>query len=470
MNRHEKAVVTVVVGIAWFVSIRAMCEEPPEVGSPNVLVVVLDSLRADRVSMRRNGVALMPNLSAFAQDSMNFTDAVAPCTWTKPSVASLFTSLYADAHGVWYNEQLEDVESKTDVLPASIETMAAYLKKAGYSTAAVQTNGGVAREAGFAQGFDVFEFSDGAGADWTTATGIKLADTLAQPFFLYLHYMDSHFPYAPPQEYRDLLGFPEDLSETDRLWTEKFQECFFDHGAHLFGLTDTRLYEDPSPRGQEAIRILYDGDTKHLDDHLGRLFTYFGRERSGAIIAVLADHGEAFLEHGLWTHGTTMYEEMLKVPFVLRFPGMAGPCKVPDTVETIDLLPTLADLLHLEPNPVWQGESLFAADRPKRRPAFSCTRIGWRSLDCHIEQVQFAGPKLIINSRAGEAELYDLGDDPREKSNLVEKYPGKSEPLRTLLRDHSEENKTLRERLGPPETKPLGPQLKEHLRSLGYVD
>jgi arylsulfatase A-like enzyme len=435
---------------------------------PNVVLVVLDTLRADRVEAERDGVPLMPNLKRFMAGATNFTHAVSPSSWTRPAVASLFTSLYVDTHRVFYSSG-DPVGDKigTDVLPDTMETMASFLKEAGYATAGIQVNSHLDESLGFARGFDSYEYKYNARADWVTARALQILDAAKEPHFLYVHYMDPHDRYDPPSKYRALMGVPEDLDDTDRRWTENFYDCVLDLGYFLGGFKSEREYPDPSPRGMEAVRALYDGEVKYLDDQLGPLLERLAEAEGGTLTIVVADHGEEFWDHGFLMHSIRLYEEQVHVPFAIRGPGMAA-SRIPETVETLDILPTIAGILGMPPREHWQGTDLFAPGRNGTRPAFSSTRSIAKRFGIHVDQVQLGNLKLVLDRVSGQTELYDLKTDPGERVNLAAERPEVVADLSRLLDAHAKPNAERAQAFGEDKQVGLNAELAQELKALGY--
>jgi len=433
----------------------------------NVVLILLDALRADRVEAQRNGIPLMPYLTRWSADAVRFTHASAPATWTKPSMASIFTGLYVDAHQVYFgpdpNAQGQPV---SDALPPSLETMAGYLKKAGYRTACVQTNGNLVPEFGFAQGFDRYPYYLDVPASEVTAHALELCQDLAEPFFFYVHYMDPHFPYTPPERYKQLLGWPPPLDENELKLVSDFTPYFWDYANYLIGARKAPSYPPLSPAAQEAVRTLYDGEVRYLDDELGKLLEVIHAKWPNTLYIILADHGEHFWDHGYVGHGLTLYEEEVHVPFLLKGPGLA-PRSVDANVETINILPTVAQILGLTPNPAWQGRSLFSNKDNENRAVFCRTRGPWAACNTDLEMVGLCNLKAILDRRRNRVELYDLTADPLEKHDLALERPKDVEAMRALVEAHRGENERMRQQ-GAPLSVPLPPDVLEQLQRLGY--
>ncbi len=399
---------------------------------PNVVLIIIDALRADRLTATRDGVAVMPYLSHMAAQGAWFTSAMAPCSWTRPSVASILTSMYIEAH---------QVSTPFDMLSDKVETMASFLKKAGYMTMGVQTNWHLTAINGFAQGFVAYDdlVANVPPALAVTDDALQLIQETSTPFFLYVHYLDVHCPYWPPEAYRQLFGYPNlILDSMEQAIVEDFQPYLIDQVDYMLGVKPSRDFPELSPVARDAVRLLFDGECRYTDEQIGRLIDSIRSEFPNTFFVVTADHGDHFWEHGWLGHGQTMYEPVLRVPLFIAGPGLT-PATSDANVETIDILPTLASLLGLSARSTWQGRSLLAP-RDLRNPTFSYTRGGLppRTTDC--EMVKVDSIKLIRDRRTGAAELYDLAHDPDETTNLAAQYPEQVAQLKALLDAHHEQN------------------------------
>lgn len=278
----------------------------PNASVPLVIVYLVDSLRADHTTPYGYRRDTTPRLADFARDAVLFEQAVASSGWTKPSVASLFTSLLPDRHGVM---QLPDP------LEADVLTLAEMLGARGYATGAVVANATLySRGSGFDQGFDVFAGVYGAEdrrskiVDAARVVDASLALIDARrglPSFLYVHTMDAHVPYVPPEPFDRLYGpapAPERPASDPR--------------------RDYRAPED-----LERVIAQYDGCVAYGDQEFGRFVSEL-RARGlydRALILFMADHGEEFLDHGRWTHQKSVFDELVRVPLVVKYPKRGGP-------------------------------------------------------------------------------------------------------------------------------------------------
>jgi len=455
---------------------------PPK---PNVVFIVLDTLRADRIEAKRNGVPLMPYLAGWAKESVVFSNASSPCTWTRPSMASIVTSTYVDTHQVYFMGDPRKMSSlESDALPDSLETMASYMKKAGYVTAGIHSNSNVDESLGFGRGFDRYEYLINKPDNLITDRALEYAEMLPEPFFFYVHYMAPHAPYEPAKKYRELLGWPSDPAAACAALGVNPAELdlalnFMKYLIHWYDFKANPALQSPprlSPATQEAVKTLYDAEIRFLDDQLARLLAFLRAKYPNTYFVIIADHGESFWEHDYLSHGLPLYKEEAQVPFMIWGPGIE-PGVVSHNVEVLDVLPTLAGLLALEPNPAWQGTSLLAECKPAspearkgqgHRPVYSRTKGPWSGLNTDREMVKRGPLKLIRNLRNGAVELYDLERDPGEKNNLAEQQPDTVKELESLLDAQRERNTRASPKDGGKKIQ-LDPETREQLKALGYT-
>ena len=312
---------------------------------PNVIIYLVDALRSDRLGVYGCDRPLTPRLDAMAANGITFTNVVAQSSWTKAAVASIFTGLWPRAHGV---------NGPDDRLPDSMSTLPELLQAAGYQTGAVVANAYVGRPFGFARGFDYFEFIEHARgrseivhdrvATWLGARGSQ-----GDPFFLYVHTIDPHAPYAPPSPY--LETFASDV-----------QDPLVGQVETVRGLVLGKV--EPTDELGRDLRDLYDAEVAANDASFGRLLDELETlgELDNTVIVFTSDHGEAFGEHGSWTHGLDLYNEVLSVPLVMRLPDGAGAGKrVSTAIQHIDLAPTILSLCAIKSTVDLPGATLLDA-------------------------------------------------------------------------------------------------------------
>ncbi len=380
---------------------------------PNIIVYMIDTLRADHLGCYGYGLDTSPNIDRFALDGILFERAQAQSAWTKAAVASVFTGLWPQVHGA---------NDDPDLLPSQAVTVAELLRDVDYHTAAITSNGNAHQYFGFAQGFDYFKYLDKAGPDLQPATSTDVHEAVVgwmdlhageQPFFLFVHTVDPHLPYDPPEPYRSrLASLVEDVSIGT---IDAIQELF------------ARVERAPRERIEKLV-ALYDAEIAFNDHSFGRLVEELKRRRlyRDSLVVLLSDHGEEFLDHGSLTHGKTLYAEILDVPLIVKLPGNQGAGRrLRQIAQHVDLLPTLMDLLGEEVPGGIQGRSLLPLLLAEGAPA------GWPDVAVsHLElrgrtATSLLGGRFKLIVRQGREhldafpELYDREQDRQEQSNLA---------------------------------------------------
>jgi arylsulfatase A-like enzyme len=381
--------------------------------APLAILYLVDTLRADHTGPYGYARATTPELDRFAKDAVVFETAVAHASWTKPSVASILTSLLPGQHRA---VQLRDPLESSHVLVSEM------LHAKGFSTGAAIANSVIYLPASnFDRGFDYFAGLHGeegrpsklVEAALVVDTALRWLDSRrGMPNFLYVHTMDPHVPYAPPPP---------------------FDQMFEPHPTPQHPGVDPRSdYKEPLDR--ERIIAQYDGDVAYGDQEFGR----FVRELKArglydrALIVFLGDHGEEFQEHGQWFHGRSLFDELIHIPLIVKFPGQkdAGR-RVSQQVQGVDVLPTfLTGMgLPLPAAPTIAGRPLqdtLAGTAPKRE---AIAEISHRGIVAH--GVRTEGDKYIRRFNPEQDELYfDLAKDPQEKASALEGAPERVRRLR----------------------------------------
>ncbi len=313
--------------------------------SPDVLLVCLDTVRADHLGCYAYGRPTSPHLDALAARSIRFADASAAASWTKPSVPSFLTGTWPLEHGVYEGSARTQQGDVTDILPESARTLAETFALSGYATAAFVHNSHLKRGNGLEQGFEQYEEGDFDARElrWRAQDWIdERSDD--RPFFLYVHILDAHFPCPVPDDFARMFAAGADLA--------------------LFRGDSWRGVRDDVNDGRrtlskderDSLEALYDGAIRYIDDQFGRLLAFLERrERTRElVVSVIADHGEEFLEHNRIGHGHDLYENLLRVPWLLRAPGHAAE-QVDEAVSLVDLYPTLLAAAGLEAPPPGRG-------------------------------------------------------------------------------------------------------------------
>lgn len=423
-----------------------------DAATPNIILISLDTLRADHLSCYGYHRPT-PNLESFARDSILFENAFSQAPWTTASHMSLFSSLYPTVHRISH-EAMSDVRI----------TLTHHLKERGYQTAAFVEATALDRRFGFGEGFDVYRGkSDDPSArannerarDW-----LRARDRQA-PFFLFLHYYDIHRKYDPPAPYNRLYCDTCDPS-MDSLIVGPYGKMRRIPQADLYNLM-----------------ALYDSEIRYVDDRIKELMDFLKQENlyDGAMIILLADHGEGFLEHGLMDHGNSLYQELLHVPMIIKMPGNRNRgTRQKAAVRLIDVFPTFLDLLSIRTHSLLQGSSLL----PLLRGASSSEDAVLSSGGIGSESIVSKQWKLIHNNELekrlsmiplavnAEFELYNLESDPLEWNNLAGIRTDKQKELMDMLQAQRALNERYSSRIHV-DHKPLDHEIEEQLRSLGYI-
>jgi choline-sulfatase len=422
---------------------------PPGGRQPNVLVYLVDTLRADRLGCYGNRDGLTPQIDVLAAEGVLFERVAAQSSWTKPSVASILTGLRPGRHGV--NHRLS-------VLSEQALTMAEMLAEAGYETAGFSTNAYISTGGGFAQGFDQFQFRQARSHEVTDDVVRWLAAREERrPFFLYVHTVDPHAPYDPRPRFRS--RFAAAVSDPVVGTVE-----------HIRGLADRTV---PFTTGvMDDLERLYDAEVAENDDAFGLLMEELRRRGlwQQTIVIFLSDHGEEFKEHGVIGHGWDLYGEVLDVPLIIRVPGGLRGVRVADVVQHIDVLPTVLEAVGAPVPEAAEGVSLWRAvhdgstGSPQRVAYSYLDYEGRRGIAVRDGDWTMIEP-LSRNFTAGR-ELYDREADPGERDDLAGQLPVRAGLLATWAGQEM-----ARHGSGLPDND--GPEVegatREALEALGYV-
>ena len=399
----------------------------------NVLLITLDTLRADYLSCYGSKSVSTPAIDGLAARGVRFAKAIAQVPLTTPSHASILTGTYPQIHGV------RDMGGF--VLEKDVPTIASILGKAGFDTAAFVGSAVLNRHYGLDRGFVTYadqmkeesasqklpgvvaevrgEVVTRRVLDWLEK---HQASSPGKNFFAWVHYYDPHFPYDPPEPYRS-----------------------------------------------QHPKNLYAGEVAYTDAQVGKLIGWLseGGLLERTLVVILSDHGESLGDHGEYTHGVFLYDSTMHIPMIIAGPGIPSGRVVPQQVRSIDVEPTIADLLGLSAGEKAQGVSLKSSLMEGREPMsnycymetlYPRTSHGWSEL----RGMRTEEWKLIV---APKPELYRFSDDPAEAKNVIAGHPADADRLQ----------KKVWEVAGPPqslgklETKPVDDERRRELDALGYV-
>ncbi len=430
-------------------------------GGPDVLLVVIDTLRADHVGCYGYPRDTTPNVDGLARTARRYEIALAPAPWTGSSVASIFTGLHPSSHGLLTNAApLGEEALASDFLAPRAVTLAERFSKAGYRTAAVVSNPWLKSRYGYAQGFDRFEeLPSKAAAGPVTSAAIERIEEFRRaeneaPYFLYVHYMDAHGPYDPDPPFDSMFRSPEARLLSDKEWAAV--EPYLREGEDR----DLNAYIDR-----------YDGGIRQCDEQIGRLLLALGPRIASTVVVVTADHGEEFFEHGRAGHGYTLFEEMIRVPLVIKAPG-APPSVVawPEFASLVDLAPTIAALAGLKADPDdFEGRDLSSGSPP---PPESWSENHTKGSRLHGARRRDS--KILYSENDDElVAWYELVLDPRESKSILQfSPPALAERERNRFREHIARCRERREKFtrgfAPPD-RPADPADVADLERIGYV-
>jgi arylsulfatase A-like enzyme len=445
--------------------------QPASRAAPNVIVLLIDTLRADRLGCYGASPSPSPTLDELARQGLVFEESVSQSSWTPPSVASLFTGLYPRTHGVIGSWRGDGEAPSALFLSDELRTWAEVAQSAGITTVAVVSNPLISGATNLAQGFETFVELDWDSKREDSAEAAEINQVFLRwlrqnrhhRFVAYLHYMDPHEPYIPPAR----LQPPVPAGTRRRIAAGRpcgRRGCW---GLEVKRIKDAA--ENTKRRLTDAeiahLRRLYDAEIRSWDNELAALLRGledFGIRDSTTLI-ITADHGEEFREHRRLGHGSHLYEETVRVPLVLVGPSIRSG-RVREPVQGIDLFPTLLSLLGLPPPPPeLPGQDVLAMQAV--RPVFAETHnaIAPDGKQSHLVSLRVLPWKLIHAPAEDRFELYDLRRDPGEQENQFEAAPQAS----ALAAELAAWQATI------PKTRPSTvrqPQLYRQLRALGYVD
>ncbi|MEZ4286812.1 MAG: sulfatase [Polyangiales bacterium] len=384
---------------------------PQPATAKNVIVILIDTLRASKLQMYEpNSRVRTPAMDSFAKASVVFEHAQAPENWTKPSVASVLTSLSPSTHGT------KEQDAK---LPDSVLMVSEILKQSGFTTGSFIANGYVSDAFGFDQGWDYYtnyiRERRRTEAENVFGEAIKwIAKNKEKRFFAYVHTIDPHVPYDPPDRYLKMYD------------PEPYDGQVQNRRTHLM-MDDAK--KNPSKynftrRDKERIEALHDGEISYHDEFFGKFIKELDTLGilDNTIVVITADHGEEFQEHGSWGHGHSVYQELLHVPLIVSWKGvLEGDQRVPATVSTMDVAPTVLQALGIDLPDVFEGRSLLGFARNDWPEA---PYVGFSEFMDHRRVVVGGGRKLILRGSSTPV-YFDLVRDPWEKNEL----DGHSEPI-----------------------------------------
>lgn len=423
---------------------------------PNIVFILIDTLRADKVGFGGYPQNITPNLDAMAESGVVFERAISTAPWTEPATAAIFTGMLPSQTGVGF----PDV-----TLPSSAKTLAEYLLEIGYSTAGFSGNPLISARFNFDKGFTFFNEKCVDHFQWRSAECLTdealfwLKKEHEQPFFLYVHYIDPHARYDAPPPYHDRFSYG------------------YTGNNEAVKRGDIIPFEMRIKRGQkvelsaydaEYLEKLYLGEIAYLDEQVARLVEFVKQNsRAPTLFIITSDHGEEFMEHNIVGHIYNLHDTLLHVPLIFFGAGMKSGVRIKNCVSTADITPTLLDMLGLEPPQNSWGISLkplLEGGTIEERIIFSERADFWQNSYSVIAN----NWKLIFFPSKKSSMLFDIANDEGEYRNLFGKGLISEEVLLTELNEIL--NWIANHKLPP--TAPDKERLNEHkkrLKALGYL-
>jgi arylsulfatase A-like enzyme len=430
------------------------CTNADKNSRPNILLITLDTTRADHLGMYGYERNTSPELDRLAAESVVYVNAISTASTTLPAHAALFTGKFTSSHGAQasptgsfsLSQGLRGPKAwqrfRANGIAADQVTLAEHLRNAGYATGAVVAGPWLKRVFGLDRGFSEYDDSEiktmnGRAAESVTKGALKWVDhtqeiSKSKPFFLFLNYFDAHRPYRAAKS--DLLRF----------------------------LSEDAFPIDPS--SIEHQRSVYDAEIFAMDREIGRLLDGLRKRQlfSNSWIIVTADHGDLIGEHGKFGHGLSLMQEELAVPLFMKFPkGQRAGETVREYIQHVDVFAIILDALSLSDSAIMQGNPNLGS-HPVVAETYPLEILSpnghWRAL--------FDGDHKFLWNSKGDHHLYDLKNDPSELHDLVASEPARTQEMSTKLLRYLD---TLPKpgASGPPVV--VDPETEELLRGLGYI-
>jgi arylsulfatase A-like enzyme len=438
---------------------------------PNVILIMVDALRADRLNCYGYGPKTSPHIDALAAEAIRYQSCISQASWTKPSTATLLTSLYPSSHQAIY---------KPDMLPDQVVSLAEVLAAEQYYCLGFANNANITPVFNFGQGFDEYIYlkpsyffkSPESGFQLTGYNQLRLIRErfISQDKHVYHYYQDAQV-----------------VNENVTSWLEKLQRGRFFLFIHYMETHDPYFVHpyngvgyarvvnpNPDPGMADLLSETYDGELRFVDQAIGQLCRWLKEHDlyDETLLILTADHGQEFYEHGGWWHGTTLYEEQIHVPLIVKLPGnqMAG--TVDDRmVRTLDIAPTISSLTFIPSHSAMQGQSflgpegrnwagqedVFSEEDHEGNVIQSLRTKAWKLIQANARNPRGLPPVA----------LYHLEEDAGETNNLA----GEREDLVDLLATRLKESQALAQGEAVPRQEgEIDEATRERLKALGYVE
>ena len=458
--------------------------------SPNVILLTVDTLRADRLGCYGHSGRLTPNIDRLADSGIRFDQAISGGSWTQAAFPVLLTSSYAAMYGGCLGRLSPE-------RPSPIETLAAH----GYNTGGFSTNLHLSRATGFDRGFLHFEELNPVEVDPRLrrikggqrllqnpmihslsrtmgirtrparlySSGANVTDGLSKwldqvdgPFFAWAHYMDAHWPYHLEED----LVQPKDIAQA-------WQDLATMHGRANFDWSNLDRDKSITTAQREHFIELYEKSVKYLDNQIGRLINYLqnSSHADNTLIILVADHGEEFLDHGRWGHWeSNLFDEILRVPLIMWMPNGPHSQVIRQQVRLLDLMPTILELCGCPRTDDVMGDSmasLLTSAESKYDGGETISemrRDPWHRIAVRTESFKY----IWDSKRPDQPDLYDLRTDPGEKKNVRDQFPQEVSRFQASIDAHRLRVASTEPAVAAPKPE-VDPEVARRLRELGYL-
>ncbi len=428
-----------------------------EPAGPHVFILLIDVLGAGHLGCYGYERATSPHIDRFAQDAVLFEQTTSSSTFTKTSVASLFSGLAPHHHGVYVGNLRDSADRVTsDVLSRDLTVLAEEMRRCGFLTLGLVHNEQLRPYMGFDQGFDLYDNEPGWMPGMATEFRAQRARwPRSERLFAYVHFLDLHGPYCPIPPYDTMFGrYSDAFDEIDQ------------HSTWQKYVHQVRSKEiEPTQADLEQLRSLHDGLLVFVDEWIGRILDDLKADGlyDQSLIVLTGDHGDAFGQHGFINHANTPYEEIVRVPLLIKLPGSRnGGSRVKTPVGLVDVLPTLLDFVGQVSTAPRDGQSFLPwLEDPAAAPPLSPrTYVSEYGLTASLREGDW---KLVYDPRR-PLELYDLGADPKELLNVYAEEP----EIARRLEERLEAVFAARRQLREGERVVVDPETLRELEALGY--
>lgn len=454
----HKTVILLVISLAAHFSYASEAKTPAaKTTRPSLLLITVDTLRADRLPFYGYKRNTAPFLGKLAEQGIIFTNAYSTSSWTVPALASLVTGVYPYSHGVMRGSIKKGHVYKQQLVPRKLSNLAGKLRSLGYRTYGVTANAHLMKELGFARGFDRYTCVGFCSAEKVNQAFLQWKQEIESqggPVFIWLHYFDPHIPYVGQQPWLKQYQADETPAESGTI------------GSAFRPVLLNRIIKKKGQRFLTIAQSHYDSEINYCDDQIKKLFQAFPSLEQ-YVMAFTADHGEEFMEHGKLGHARNLYNITVRVPMFIRTPDRKSATRSKEVASLIDIAPTLLAIAGGKSPQSWQGRALIdqkgQVSPSEQRYVLAQLHNG---IAPPLNALIGSEWKLVINDKTNVQELYNLINDPAEQHNLAAAQPEKAKQLGGNIQ------KLILSLTPAPKKggeKPMQKDKEEMLRSLGYI-